>query len=49
MVTPVLVGHTPGRTAYATSPVSWSSEEFIDGVNDPVFGHGVASGTLILQ
>ncbi len=33
----------------AASPVSWSSEEFIDGWNDPVFAHLVASDTLILQ
>ena len=32
-----------------TSPVSWSAAGFIDGLNNPLFGHGVASDTLILQ
>jgi hypothetical protein len=29
--------------------VSWSSEEFIDGLHNPVFAHLVTSDTLTLE
>jgi hypothetical protein len=38
------------RTRVLAAPSdSWSAAGFIDGLNDPVFGHGATSGTLILQ
>jgi hypothetical protein len=33
----------------SATTVSWSSEEFIDGLNNPVFGHVVTSDTLTLE
>jgi hypothetical protein len=33
----------------SATTVSWSSEEFIDGLHNPVFAHVAASGTLTLK